>query len=136
AAPPAWGARAGSAPPRSLVRPPTVGAGHAAPAPTVAGPAAAAPTARLGRAGSARADRATTPPATRATPVAATSESAQANQNRRSAARRAPSGTSAQRLSPAVSSSGRASHDWPLTVTRRPRAASRQPRGGTPGSVP
>src|SRR3989442_3645010 len=132
-----------SVPPRSFIRPPTTGAGLADPAPTavLADPA---PTAGL-------ADPATTDPAptdpvptdpstvalaTRATPVAATSESAQTNQNRRPAARWGPSGTSAQRPSPAASSSGRASHVSPLTVTRRLRAAPRQPCSGTPGSAP
>src|SRR5256712_5541111 len=123
-----------SVPPRSFIRPPTTGAGLADPAPTagLADPA----TTGLAEPAPIPTDRETVALATRATPVAATSESAQTNQNRRSAARRGPSGTSAQRPSPAASSSGRASHVSPLTVTRRLRAASRQPRGGTPGSVP
>src|SRR2546425_845305 len=93
-----------SVPPRSSLRPPTVRAGLADPAPTagLADPATTdpAPTDPVPT------DRETVALATRATPVAATSESAQTNQNRRSAARRGPSGTSAQRPSPAASSSG------------------------------
>src|SRR2546425_11836813 len=83
-----------SVPPRSSLRPPTVRAGLADPAPTagLADPATTdpAPTDPVPT------DRETVALATRATPVAATSESAQTNQNRRSAARRGPSGTSAR----------------------------------------